>query len=121
MKRTDKKIKVGQQRYDERKSAILIAKRERLRTELRNRFAILQGSKDEEDVDIMWHEFKTAYNGTAGVALGKKKRNEGCKSVGKESERVGRIKYNDDYRKKRRVEAEDVQVEGRIQKNLTKK
>ena len=32
--------------------------RERFRIELKNRFTVLVGMKDEEDVDTMWDEFK---------------------------------------------------------------
>lgn len=54
----------------------------------------------------MWHEFKTACGGHTG------KEKEGC-------ERVGHRKYNDDCRKKRRVEAEDVQY--KINSRITNK
>ena len=101
MKRTDKKNKIDQQRYDVRKLRNPDC-RERIRIEQKKRFTVLEGMEDKEDVDTMWDEFKTAYNETAEVILGKVK--EGC-------EKVGIRKRPEDYRRKKRDETEDEQYQ----------
>jgi hypothetical protein len=72
MKRTNRKNKVGQQKYEVRKLGDPEC-RKKFRIELWNGFTALEGMEDGKSVDTVWYGFKSVFKESAKSYIRKEK------------------------------------------------